>query len=61
MRENLQFYINGEWVDPVVPGTIDVSNPATEQVMGHISAGSAVDVDNAVAAARKAFTTWSQT
>ena len=30
-QEYLKFYINGEWVDPVKPATIDVINPATEE------------------------------
>ncbi|MGA0601851.1 aldehyde dehydrogenase family protein [Caulobacter sp. KR2-114] len=61
MREYMKFYIDGEWVDPVTPKSLDVINPATEEVSGHISAGSAADVDKAVAAARKAFETYSQT
>jgi aldehyde dehydrogenase (NAD+) len=61
MREYLKFYIDGHWVDPVTPKQMDVINPATEQVCGHISAGSAADVDKAVAAARKAFETFSKT
>ena len=61
MREYLKFYIGGQWVDPVEPKTLDVINPATEQVCGKIALGSAADVDRAVKAARKAFTTWSQT
>ena len=44
MRDELQFYINGAWVDPVTPKTLDVINPATEAVVGHISMGSAADV-----------------
>lgn len=60
MREYLKFYIDGHWVDPDTPKQIDVINPATEAVCGHISAGSAADVDKAVAAARKAFVTYSQ-
>src|SRR6201991_3945016 len=56
MSENyLKFYINGAWVDPAKPATIDVINPATEEVYTQIAAGSAADVDRAVAAARKAF------
>ena len=51
MRDMLQFYINGEWVDPVEPKSIEVINPATDEVCGHISMGSAADVDRAVAAA----------
>jgi aldehyde dehydrogenase (NAD+) len=60
MREYLKFYIDGRWVDPVEPKALDVDNPATEQVSGKISLGSTADVDKAVDAARKAFTTWSQ-
>ena len=61
MREYLKFYIDGKWVDPVTPKQMDVINPANEAVAGHISAGSAADVDRAVAAARKAFETFSRT
>jgi aldehyde dehydrogenase (NAD+) len=61
MREYMKFYIDGHWVDPVTPKSMDVINPATEEVCGHISAGAAADVDKAVAAARKAFETYSLT
>ena len=61
MRNYLQFYINGAWVDPATPKTLAVTDPATAQVCGHISLGSAADVDNAVKAAAKAFRTWSRT
>src|SRR6201986_3713896 len=61
MREYLKFYIDGRWVDPVRPNPFDVENPANEQVSGKISLGSAADVDVAVNAARRAFTSWSQT
>ncbi len=61
MRDYLQFYIDGQWVDPVTPKTLDVINPANEEVCGRISLGSAEDVDRAVKAARRAFETWSVT
>lgn len=61
MREYLKFYINGAWVDPATPKTLAVINPATEQAAGHISMGSAADVDKAVRAARAAFASYSQT
>jgi aldehyde dehydrogenase (NAD+) len=61
MREYLKFYIGGAWVDPAKPQTMDVVNPATEEVAGVVSVGSADDVDAAVAAARKAFPAWSAT
>jgi aldehyde dehydrogenase (NAD+) len=60
MREYLKFYIDGQWVDPLRPNPFDVENPATEQVSGKISLGSAADVDVAVNAARRAFSGWSQ-
>ena len=56
-----QFYINGKWVDPVKPETLDVINPATEESVGRISVGSAQDVDVAVTAARQAFNSFSKT
>jgi aldehyde dehydrogenase (NAD+) len=61
MRNYLQFYIDGQWVDPVEPKTAEVINPATEAVAGTIALGSVADVEKAVAAARKAFAGWSET
>src|SRR5262245_37977612 len=61
MREYLKFYIDGQWVAPAATKTLDVINPATEQVSGKIANGSAADVDKAVKAARKAFAQWSLT
>ncbi len=61
MLDKLQFYIDGRWVDPVEPRTLDVVNPATEDVIGRISLGSAADVDAAVAAAARAFESYSRT
>ena len=58
---NLSFYIDGHWVAPTVPKTLDVINPATEEVSGRISLGSAADVDRAVTAARRAFASYSTT
>jgi aldehyde dehydrogenase (NAD+) len=60
MRNNLKFYIDGDWVDPVTATTIDVINPATELPYTQISAGSAEDVDRAVKSARAAFDSYSQ-
>ncbi|WP_106848461.1 aldehyde dehydrogenase family protein [Blastococcus sp. Marseille-P5729] len=61
MRQYDKFYINGEWVDPAQPKSLDVINPSTEEVAGAISLGSEADVDKAVAAAKEAFKTWGQT
>jgi aldehyde dehydrogenase (NAD+) len=61
MREQLNFYIDGQWIAPATPRAHDVINPATEEICGRISLGSAADVDKAVAAARRAFESFSQT
>lgn len=61
MRDMLQFYINGEWVDPVTPNPFPVINPATEEMCGRISLGSSADVDKAVAAAKKALPAFAAT
>lgn len=60
MREYLEFYIDGHWVPPVRPNTLDVEDPSTEKVTGRIALGSSADVDVAVQAARRAFASWSQ-
>jgi len=61
MTDYLRFYINGEWVAPAKPATLDVINPATEEPCAKISVGSAEDVDRAVKAARAAFVSFSRT
>ncbi len=61
MSHELQFYINGEWVDSSTGDTLDVINPATEQPITQIAMGGQADVDRAVAAAKTAFETFSQT
>ncbi|MEK1934118.1 MAG: aldehyde dehydrogenase family protein [Pararhizobium sp.] len=61
MLDKRKFYINGEWVDPIVANDLEVLNPATEKPVAVISMGTAADIDRAVAAARKAFVTYSRT
>ncbi len=61
MKQCLQFYINGEWIDPVTPNPFDVINPATEAVIARISLGNEADVDTAVSAAKSAFEHFSRT
>lgn len=61
MDHHLNFYINGEWTEPVVAARLPVIDPATEEAFTEISIGSPADVDRAVAAARAAFESFSQT
>ncbi len=56
-----QFFIGGRWVDPISDETLDVIDPATEKPVATIAMGDEADVDRAVAAARDAFTSFSQT
>jgi len=54
-------YIGGRWVESGSDATIPVVNPATEDVIAVVTAGSADDADLAVGAARDAFAGWSAT
>jgi aldehyde dehydrogenase (NAD+) len=61
MRTYDKFYINGQWVAPAGQGTSDVTNPATGAISAQVPMGNVEDVDAAIAAAKGAFPTWSQT
>ena len=61
MSNRQKFYINGEWVHPSTSATLEVINPATEEAIDIIALGGPQDVDRAVAAAKAAFETYSQT
>ena len=61
MSNTQKFYIDGQWVDPVGKETLDVINPATEESIGTIAMGTKEDVNKAVAAAKRAFETFSKT
>ena len=50
-----RLYIDGEWIRPEKGGTLDVINPATEEVIHKAPAGTSDDIDKAVKAARNAF------
>ncbi|MBN8812447.1 MULTISPECIES: aldehyde dehydrogenase family protein [unclassified Sphingomonas] len=61
MRSYLKQFIGGEWVESQGGTRHEVINPATEEAVTEITLGSAADVDQAVAAARKAFESFSRT
>jgi len=61
MKDCRQFYINGEWVHATDAHDSPVINPATEETVAVISLGTRRDVDKAVAAANRAFESYSQT
>ncbi|MEU3557009.1 aldehyde dehydrogenase family protein [Streptomyces fragilis] len=61
MKAHDGMYIDGAWRAAVGPDTIAVLNPADEQVIAQVPAGSAQDVDAAVRAARAALPGWAAT
>ncbi|MBM4243673.1 MAG: aldehyde dehydrogenase family protein [Deltaproteobacteria bacterium] len=61
MNECLDFYIDGAWVAPSRKNPLPVLNPANEEPIGNISLGTKQDVDAAVAAAKRAFPSFSET
>ena len=60
-RDARLFYIGGAWLSPVHANDFAVINPATEEQVGTISLGTGADVDRAVAAAARAFGSYSET
>jgi aldehyde dehydrogenase (NAD+) len=60
MKNYRQFYIDGEWVNPIEAHDFQVINPANEETIATISLGGTADVDRAVAAAKRAFESYSE-
>ncbi len=58
MTTALRNFIGGEWLESSATSHHEVVNPATGEVLGQTPLSGAVEVDQAVAAAREAFTTW---
>ena len=61
MREHLQNYIDGQWVDSIGGTRHEVISPSTEEACSAITLGTPADVDAAVAAAKRAYESFSQT
>src|SRR5690348_16910725 len=57
----LRNFVGGDWVDAVGGATMDVINPATEQVIAHVPRCTGADVDRAVKAAKAALPKWLET
>ena len=61
MKDKLHFYINGAWVESESNERIKIINPANEELIGHVTAGTSGDIDKAVSAASEAFKTYQLT
>jgi acyl-CoA reductase-like NAD-dependent aldehyde dehydrogenase len=56
-----RIYVDGAWVPSTGTGTLPVTNPFTEQVVGTVPEGTVEDVDRAARAASRALSGWSAT
>ena len=61
MRQFNQMYVNGAFVTPHGKATVDLVNPTNNEVIGKVTLADETDMRQAIAAARKAFTSFSQT
>lgn len=61
MIEQRNFFINGQWVPPHQPHDFVLTDPSTEEAAAVISLGGHGDVDDAIAAAKHSFRSWSKT
>jgi 1-pyrroline dehydrogenase len=59
--KSYQQFIGGEWVDAASGETLNVENPANEQVVARVPSSGAEDVNRAVKAAATAFESWQRT
>jgi succinate-semialdehyde dehydrogenase/glutarate-semialdehyde dehydrogenase len=58
MYPSVQLFIDGQWRDSRSGKTIDVINPATEEVVGTVAHADKADLDLAITAAEKGFRIW---
>src|SRR5207302_2407349 len=54
----LDNYVAGRWTPSTAAEALDVTNPATGEVLAHVPLSSAADLDAAVQAAREALPAW---
>ncbi len=57
----MKLFIDGQWVEPLQGGSLEVINPASEEVLARVAAATSEDVDRAVDAARRAQPAWGAT
>lgn len=56
--EKLRNYINGQWVSSSATVYVNVTNPASQEVLAQVPSGTPADVDAAVQSSENAFATW---
>ncbi|MEV6647726.1 aldehyde dehydrogenase family protein [Amycolatopsis sp. NPDC051371] len=60
MRQYPHLYIDGRWTEPLEPREVELVDPTREEVFARVAIGGAADADRAVAAARHAFDSFSE-
>ena len=60
MKDYRQHYVDGAWQKPLGDTLHEVINPANGEAIGRVTLGSTADVDRAVAAAKRAFPSYSR-
>lgn len=58
MYPNVLLHIDGEWASGTTGRTLDIVNPATEEVIGVVAVATIADLDRALAAAERGFAVW---
>ncbi|MET3934691.1 aldehyde dehydrogenase family protein [Arthrobacter sp. OAP107] len=61
MKQYPHLYIDGQWTEPAGSRVVELIDPTREEPFAQITLGTSADVDRAVAAAQKAFETFSTT
>ncbi|MEU6443124.1 aldehyde dehydrogenase family protein [Streptomyces sp. NPDC047046] len=61
MRKYPHLYIDGQWTEPVEPRHVELTDPTREEAFAQVALGSAADAERAVAAAQRAFDSFSVT
>ncbi|MFC9335961.1 aldehyde dehydrogenase family protein [Arthrobacter sp. NPDC057009] len=61
MKQYPNLYIDGQWTEPTGSRVMELIDPTREEAFAEVALGTAADVDRAVAAAQKAFETFSTT
>jgi len=58
MYPEVGLFIDGKWAPATGGRTLDVRNPATDEVIGSVAMASSADLDRALAAAERGFKVW---
>jgi aldehyde dehydrogenase (NAD+) len=61
MKQFPHLYIDGRWTEPIEPRNVELVDPTREEVFARVAMGTAADADLAVAAAQRAFESFSAT